>query len=427
MPRNSTATAKDTRSRAWCFTMYRTDEPVFNKESMTYMIFQREKCPDTGREHWQGYVYFKAQKTMSSTKRQLNDLTVHLEKAKGNHEQNKTYCSKEESRVEGTQPKEHGVLPVQGKRTDLMEVAHAIAKGVDDRTLCEEFPEVMIKYGKSAQNYRTIMLSKGARKKKTFVIFISGEAGTNKSRTVFEMFPDAYPKDGRNKWFDSYYCQDVVSLDDFYGIDGKGNGIPLSKMLNLMDRYPCLVEQKGRSTQFNSDVMFITSNKPPEEMYSHLTYEWLPSFRRRIDIEYKHVGDDYDVGQFTQRGWYRRHFDGRGKPLSWERCIGDIQEDMRFMFHLRKWLPKPAEIEVEKPIGPMTEREAINAHLDEMSEDEEVVEEERRLRMAELDRAEAIEIEDSEEEAIVPASPLPNAAELLAVETLGVEMGDEEI
>lgn len=389
MPRE-TSNPKRIQGNAWCFTMFRTDAPVFNKETMSYMIYQREKCPDTGKEHWQGYVYFRKNKTMGAVKTALNDNTVHLEKAKGNPEQNKAYCSKTESRLPGTEPTEHGVIPVKGRRTDLIDVAHAVKDGMDDRTLCEEFPEVMIKHAKGVQIYRQIMQAKGPRRKKTFVIFISGPAGCGKSRVVNELYPDAYPKDGRNKWWDGYYAQDVVNVDDFYGIDAKGYGIPLAKMLNIMDRYPCLIEPKGKpAIDFNSDLMFITSNKTPEEMYDHLTYEWLPSFRRRIDVEYRYVGDDYDVAYFEQRGWHKRSFTDMGKPLSWEPVECSLRTDICLKVATQNAtrpgneLPRPADVDVQCTL-------------------------------------EAIDVEDSDE-AVVPESPVPNAAELMAIETIDVE------
>lgn len=373
MPRAAATTSK-TRSRGWCFTMYRTDEPVFNESTMTYMVYQREKCPSTGREHWQGYVHFKSQKTMAPVKTALNDQTVHLEKANGTPEENRAYCTKDDTRLPGTTPTEHGIMPQPGKRNDLIAVANAINDGMDDRKLCKEFPESMIKYGKGIQTYRQIMQSKGPRKKKTWVAYISGPAGCGKSMTVNELYPDAYPKDGRTKWWDNYYCQDVVNMDDFYGIDKSGNGLPLSKMLNIMDRYPVLVEPKGRTAvDFNSDALFITSNVPPEDLYKHLTYEWLTTFRRRIDFEYRYVGDDYDVSIYTAPGWYARTFNGSGVPASWT-YVGKDQE--QFMAHVAGNCPVKANI----------------------IEDEEE--------------------EDSQATQLFDNEPLPNAAEYLAVEAL---------
>lgn len=401
MPR--AATTDNPRSKGWCFTMYRTDAPEF-KDGMTYLIFQREKCPSTGREHWQGYVYFKSLKTMSAVKTALNDNTVHLEKAKGTPEQNKVYCTKEETRLPGTMPKEYGTLPVKGKRNDLVAAAHAIAGGATDEEMAKEFPELVVKHWKGLCTYRSIMESKGPRNKKTICIFISGPAGCGKSRAVNELYPEAYPKDGRNKWWDGYYANDVVNMDDFYGISEKGYGIPLSKMLNIMDRYPCLVEPKGKpAVHFNSDLMFITSNKPPEDMYSHLSYDWKPAFLRRIDFEYKYVSENYNVSYFERPGWYRRTYNGHGSPNSWVGIETDLETDLRAIIKEMPRLPKPTELPT---FGPMTEQEAL------ANEDQE-----HEMNVVAQPAAQGGEIVEVEDDAVVPDA-LPNAAELMAIEAL---------
>ena len=67
---------------------------------------------------------------------------AHVEIAKGNAIQNRVYCTKDDDYTE------EGVLPAQGRRSDLWDVKE-IAKarrGLSLRSAVEEFPAVVAKY-----------------------------------------------------------------------------------------------------------------------------------------------------------------------------------------------------------------------------------------------------------------------------------------
>lgn len=54
-----------------------------------YLVFQVERCPDTGRLHLQGYVQFNNQTDLQLA-RELLSKTAHLEPAKGTPLENRT-------------------------------------------------------------------------------------------------------------------------------------------------------------------------------------------------------------------------------------------------------------------------------------------------------------------------------------------------
>ena len=112
--------------RRWCFTSY-LDKLEF-KEGYDYIIAQREKCPTTGKLHYQGYIVCKQKIVMKTVKQILNDEKVHLEPAAGNHAQCIAYCSKKESQYE--EPVEWGDRNCikQGKRNDLNSIIDYIKK-----------------------------------------------------------------------------------------------------------------------------------------------------------------------------------------------------------------------------------------------------------------------------------------------------------
>lgn len=82
-----------------------SEDPRFS-----YMIYQVEQCPDTGRHHIQAYLELKKQTPFQQVKAMFSPAQVHLEgrKAKTPGPAIK-YCSKEETRVTG--PFEFGQRP----------------------------------------------------------------------------------------------------------------------------------------------------------------------------------------------------------------------------------------------------------------------------------------------------------------------------
>lgn len=106
-------------ARRFTFTSYvNTDVITGDRSHIKYAIWQREVCPTTQREHWQGYIHVKTPCRYSKIQEILGDPVAHVEIAGGTPEQNHTYCTKADSRKPGTQPIEIGTLAAtgQGKR-----------------------------------------------------------------------------------------------------------------------------------------------------------------------------------------------------------------------------------------------------------------------------------------------------------------------
>lgn len=109
------------RSRAFAFTLFRAEASLEDcrdelMRECKYVVFQKERCPTTGREHYQGYLFLEGHNGLSRNTllRRLPCLTsAHLESAKGSPRDNREYCTKEESRIEG--PWEFGDLPAVGR------------------------------------------------------------------------------------------------------------------------------------------------------------------------------------------------------------------------------------------------------------------------------------------------------------------------
>lgn len=135
---------RDGARQRWCFTINNyTNEheeqlkKLFEEGVVKYLVYGREVAPETKTPHLQGYLNFgTTRKRLQTVKNLCPALShAHLEGAKGNGNQNRTYCIKEGDFVE------FGEVINQGKRTDLDDMKARVQEGVYDMyELLTEFP-----------------------------------------------------------------------------------------------------------------------------------------------------------------------------------------------------------------------------------------------------------------------------------------------
>lgn len=111
------------QSRNACLTLWNfVDDPSsipFDEEVIRYAVWQREKCPETGKSHIQMYAEATKMLTLRQWKAAVGDDSAHVEKRRGTRDQAIAYCKKIESRDEEA-PHEFGELKTaQGRRSDL--------------------------------------------------------------------------------------------------------------------------------------------------------------------------------------------------------------------------------------------------------------------------------------------------------------------
>lgn len=121
-----------------------TATPVYNPESMHYLIYQLERG-ESGTVHYQGYLELKRRVALTTAK-QFLDQSCHLEPRRGTRSQAIAYCKKDDSRVDG--PWEFGEAgSTQGKRSDIKEFKDWFFSGKRSLEECvEEHPDVVAKY-----------------------------------------------------------------------------------------------------------------------------------------------------------------------------------------------------------------------------------------------------------------------------------------
>jgi len=135
----------------WCFTNFTTTdiEPVLH-DKMQCLVYQLEKCPDTGRLHWQGAFIVKERhgvQLKTAKKYILGD--PHLTPMNGTWEDSVKYCSKEESRVKAGKilgcPPAYGNELKAKKVSKIKTMVEGIKIGKSKKQLIEEDPDTYVR------------------------------------------------------------------------------------------------------------------------------------------------------------------------------------------------------------------------------------------------------------------------------------------
>lgn len=260
------------RYRNSCMAIYEpftsmTDEElksVFQHPSIKYSIYQREKCPSTGRLHLQCYVEFDKQLGIKYIQDNIFlGNKVHLESRQAKTPQQAAdYCRKKDSSC--GDPIEYGVISAPGTRSDIRTIIQHVASGGDISTALEDHDFPIDTY---VRNYRFfenahLVLRNQPRNFKSKVIYLWGPTGTGKSRMAYE----AGAKDvtiSSSGFIMGYEHDDIVVFDDI-----EPGTFTRAQALKLFDRHPCTVNVKGMSNvQWNPKVIYLTSNFSPRTVF----------------------------------------------------------------------------------------------------------------------------------------------------------------
>lgn len=238
------------------------------KEEVTYAVWQKEQCPDTGRTHFQFMVILKIRSRLTAVKKLFPG--DHLEICR-DAVKSRLYCMKQDTRLAG--PWEMGALP-QSKENIV-----SLVKRQRVLDVITENPSLW-------RNYQVLSLLRSryqpVRSEPTQGVLLWGKSGTGKSKICnligqFLGKEDVYWQNG-TKWWDGYDQQRLVVIDEFRG------GMDIKDLLRLCDRYPLPLEVKGGFTQFNSPLVIFTSNLSFSEMYPFVNGETAAALFRRFLI-----------------------------------------------------------------------------------------------------------------------------------------------
>jgi len=249
-------------NRNWCFTSYDLDLKarleVELPTEIYYIIFQEEECPTTKKKHLQGYVELRVPHRIPAIRRLLGDPAVHVERRKGNRDQAREYCRKEDSRVSG--PWEFGAwrAVTQGARSDLAAIRLLVDAGARSMDIARNDFAVWARNHRAIDAYIGMRDARVRELRNVAVIHVSGDTGSGKSWWAYHHHEDAYrlappAHNGGPIWFDGYDGQSTLIIDDFDGWIG------YRRLLTLLDPYPCALGVKGATVWARWTTVIITS------------------------------------------------------------------------------------------------------------------------------------------------------------------------
>lgn len=289
-------------SRAWVFTVFQYDKcdpGAWPAAGVTFAVWQTERCPDTGRLHWQGYVEFGT----PIRKRQAG-LAIgggaHVEKRHGTQEQASEYATKLDTRVDG--PWRIGTPALgQGARTDIYDLSADVRSGLKRRAIVEKHTHLCIKYARGVEYARTNLIQ-AATWREVRAYFLHGTTGTGKSSFVYETHghDNVYTLPSQKRtWFDRYDGEPVLLIDEY------ANGIERETLLRWLDGHPLQVEVKGDHVIAQWTTVYVISN---DDWYEH----WCPATKRRFQRGGKFLlersrGRYPELAEYALRGGDRPH------------------------------------------------------------------------------------------------------------------------
>lgn len=272
--------AHQARARGWCYTNYDARLPRPHLPGMRYHVGGYERCPSSGRMHWQCYVYFTHPQSFSVMRAFAPG--AHIEPARGDAQVNRTYCLKDAA-LEGSQSFEHGELPAQGKRNDMNDFANLIVDGKHDIEVLRAMPGHFLRFGRHINHVRQTLLAAQPRFRDVEVVVYWGPTGSGKTRQVYDREEDLYVIPARTVdfnakiWLDGYHGQDALLLDDYRG------EYKFSLFLQLLDGYRRQWEIKGGFTWGTWSRLYITSDRTPRAWYPNVEQRYMPQMMRRIN------------------------------------------------------------------------------------------------------------------------------------------------
>lgn len=199
------------RGKRWVFTLnnYTDDEEEAIKAlDVEYLVYGREVGAQ-GTPHLQGFILFRDRKRLGQV-RELVSPRGHYELARGDNQQNRTYCTKDGDFFE------LGECPAssQGKRSDLTEfIAHCddFAKthkrAPTTPEIARSHPEIAIKYPRATKvvRLRAQPPSPGEVELQDWQADLLSELADDADDRSVLFYIDGEGNKGKS-WFQRYYC-----------------------------------------------------------------------------------------------------------------------------------------------------------------------------------------------------------------------------
>lgn len=249
-------------NRWYCFTINHPtaddDQQLIDiARNCTYLVYGKEHFETEGlTPHYQGYLELPKPQRFSWIKKRLS--RAHLEPRKGSRDQARDYCFKECSN-----PREFGVWQPdqQGARNDLVAIKSKIETGSSELDIASGHFSSWCRNHRAFNRYRELVRP-ARRTWKTEVHVRWGDAGTGKTRSVYDESPDVHDMHYANQFWSDYHGEEEVLIDDF-----DSSMMTRQTFLKLTDRYPFKLRVLGAFAEWVPRKIYITSNFNPKYWY----------------------------------------------------------------------------------------------------------------------------------------------------------------
>jgi len=254
--------------------MYELCQQFYAKYECSYFHFTQQVAPTTQNLHVDGYYEYPTPRKWAGEVKKLKKIfdkeycSGHFgdcQTAHGTAGENMDYSENDSAITDLVQWGEAG--KGQGFRQDLSEYNDALQAGeMTAESIALSDPTKYHQYGRTFHKIEDITLRKRFRTEMTEGLWIFGPTGSGKSHMAMHDFnPDTHYlwKLNDNGWQDGYRGHPIVIINDF-----RGKGIDYDMMLNLVDKWPYTIPQRGKEPfPFLAKKVIITSPMSPDEVY----------------------------------------------------------------------------------------------------------------------------------------------------------------
>lgn len=247
----------------WCFTLNNYQETEVRAVEFLGQLAGTKWCVygyevgTSGTPHLQGYMQFEQNKRLAALRQFVP--RAHWEKARGSHQANFVYCTKDGVFKEfGTRPdfeQQDGATRERNRWERIWELAK------ENRIEQIEAHARITSYGNIKAIAKDYM-KEVADAENTTGVWIQGPSGCGKSREARRLYPVAYKKNA-NKWWDGYQGEDAVILDDL----DPGHEVLGHHFKIWMDRYSFIAETKGGAISIRPKKFVVTTQYRIDEIF----------------------------------------------------------------------------------------------------------------------------------------------------------------
>ena len=178
---------------------------------------------------------------------------AHILKAKGSPQQNKTYCTKDKTRIK--EPVEYGELPIQGRRTDLNLLKEDLKKHMPIADVADKHFSNFLRYEKSINRFRMFCMPEPREKDITYLNLDNLPANwLNEAHQQ-----GGYYVDEETRFFDGYSDEATIIIRCSSDYSKPNHPLPkyYTNVNTIISPNPVRAEIKGGYTWLNPSNVFL--------------------------------------------------------------------------------------------------------------------------------------------------------------------------